>query len=205
MQQCTDPRQPCLLCLLLERRRAQIWIHRTPSPFLSAKFLPTFYPFGSALIIALEMSICDNFCSAVKDMLISTVFIGVCKAEGLLPHRPETAPPRFGTAASAPLQEALCLSSLRSSSLSSSSQQWVQAASFVHCGDSRYLGVVEPLSSEFPTSRASEFGGCSAAEHPCLFDAAFKFTATQHSGPGRPKAGRHIHNWSYDFQITCSS
>ena len=67
------------------------------------------------------------------------------------------------------------------------------------------VGVVEPLSSEFPTSRASEFGGCSAAEHPCLFDAAFKFTATQHSGPGRPKAGRHIHNWSYDFQITCSS
>ena len=36
---------------------------------------------------------------------------------------------------------------------------------------------VGPLSSKCPTSRASEYSGCSAAAHPCLFDAAFKFAA----------------------------
>ena len=36
---------------------------------------------------------------------------------------------------------------------------------------------VGPLSSKCPTSRDSEYCGCSAAAHPCLFDAAFKFTA----------------------------
>ena len=41
---------------------------------MSATFIPTFYPFSSALIIALELSICDNFYSAFKD-------IGICKAE----------------------------------------------------------------------------------------------------------------------------
>ena len=34
-------------------------------------FFPTFYMFGSSVIIALEMSICDNFCSASKDILIA--------------------------------------------------------------------------------------------------------------------------------------
>ena len=48
----------------------------------------------------------------------------------------ETAPLRFGAAASAPLQEALCLPSLQSSSFSLSSLQWVEAASFLHCGNS---------------------------------------------------------------------
>ena len=58
---------------------------------------------------------------------------------------------------------------------------------------------VGPLSSECPTSRVSEYSGCSAAAHPCSFDAALKFTAATtslrrsihiDSDPGRPEAGR---------------
>ena len=60
---------------------------------------------------------------------------------------------------------------------------------------------VGPLSSKCPASRASEYSGCSAAAHPCSFDAAFKFTAATtslrrsihiDSDPGRPEAGRRI-------------
>ena len=51
-----------------------------------------------------------QFFSAFKAILIATVLIGICKAEWLLPYRPETAPLHFRTAASVQLQETLCLS-----------------------------------------------------------------------------------------------
>ena len=57
MPQGTGPLQNGLFCLFLEHQRAPIWNHITPSLFTSTTFIPTFYPFGSALTIALEMSI----------------------------------------------------------------------------------------------------------------------------------------------------
>ena len=48
--------------------------HQFGSLFMLATFIPTFYPFSSAQIIALELSICDDFYLAFKD-------IGICKAE----------------------------------------------------------------------------------------------------------------------------
>ena len=65
--------------------------------FVTAKVSPTFGSFGSALIGALMRSVCDNLCSAFKDTFSLTVLYGNCLAEWLLPHRPETAPPRSVT------------------------------------------------------------------------------------------------------------
>ena len=64
-----------------------------------AKLSPTFGSCGLALIGALVRSVCDNVCSAFKDIFNLTVLQGSCYAEWLLPHRPETAPPRSVTAA----------------------------------------------------------------------------------------------------------
>ena len=54
--------------------------------------------------------------------------------------------------------------------------------------------LVEPLSSECPTSSAPQCGGCCAAAQLCLCDAAFKLTAASSihidSDPGRPEVGR---------------
>ena len=75
------------------------------------------------------MSICNNFCSALKDILIATVLIGICKAQWLLPHRPETAPPRVAAGSSLPFNASIILLVLIVAA--------VGATSFLHFGDSR--------------------------------------------------------------------
>ena len=118
-----DASDSSLISLPLSETSA-VWNKRTLGCFVLSEILPTFGSFGSALIGALVRSVCDNLCSAFKDTFSLTVLYGNCLAEWLLPHRPETAPPRSVTAAPSQLQEALCMSSRRSSSLPSSLQQW---------------------------------------------------------------------------------
>ena len=105
-----------------------VWNKRSPGCFLTAKLSPTFGSFGSALNWSARL-FATIF--AFKDMFVLTVLHGNCQADWLLPHRPEAAPPRSVTATPSQLREALqlCMSSRRSSSLRSSSQQWVEATS----------------------------------------------------------------------------
>ena len=82
---------------------------------------------------AFAMSIGENM--SFEDTKVSPVRSSFLYWQDDFPHRPEAAPPRSVTAALAPLREALCLSSRRSSSLPSSSQRRA-AASFLYGVDS---------------------------------------------------------------------
>ena len=54
------------------------WNKRTLGYFVLSETLPTFGSFGLALIGALVRSVCDNVCSAFKDIFRLTVLHGNC-------------------------------------------------------------------------------------------------------------------------------
>ena len=71
---------------------ASVWNQRRRNTFFQAKFSPTFDPFGSALIWALQglISISDSLCSPVvfDDTFGLTLLCGLFFAGWLLPHWP---------------------------------------------------------------------------------------------------------------------
>ena len=94
---------------------------RLGSSFFWAKISPTVDPFGLALISTLVKPIGNVFFFAFEDIFGLTFLRGVFLASS-----------RSVTVIFAPLREALSLSSLRSFSLPSLSQQCVEEASFLH-------------------------------------------------------------------------